>query len=244
MKTCVVMQPTYLPWLGYFDLIDQADVFVFYNDVQYVKQSWQSRNRIITANGVIYISVPVLKMNIGTKIEEIEIDNRKPWKKKLLKTLFYTYQKTPFFKTIYPFFKDFFSTDYQLLSELNISLIKSISSKMYIDTKFYNSSQLSSKKNKKDARLVDISKELQCDSYLSTLGSASYIEAISNGGEFLKKGIDLYYHNFNHPKYNQLNKNFEPYMSIVDLLFNEGFENSLMIIKKGRKKPMKPGDIH
>ena len=81
-KTCVIMQPTYLPWLGYFDLIRQSDIFVFLNDVQFSKQSWQVKNRIKNLSEELMITIPVKKSSLSTKIDMVLIDNTKNWKKK------------------------------------------------------------------------------------------------------------------------------------------------------------------
>lgn len=241
---CSVMQPTFFPWLGYFDLILKSDVFVFYDDVQFVKQSWQTRNRIKTANGVIFLNVPTIKTNLDSNINRIEIDNRKPWNSKIKKTLFYTYQKSPFFDEVYPFFEDFLSKKYIFLNEFNSSFIIEICKMIGIDTKFYFSSNLLSKENTKDKRLVDICNELKCNHYLSTIGASSYIEKNTEGGEFVKNNIELSYHNYSPVNYSQSFGEFEPYMSIVDVLFNEGFKNAGKIIKLGSKSFLKSKDLN
>ena len=101
-KTCVIMQPTYLPWLGYFDLIRQSDIFVFLNDVQFSKQSWQVKNRIKNLNKKLMITIPVKKSSLSTKIDMVLIDNTKNWKKKHLKSIYLAYKKSEFFDEIYP----------------------------------------------------------------------------------------------------------------------------------------------
>lgn len=240
---CSVMQPTFLPWVGYFDLIDSSDKFIFYDDVQFVKQSWQTRNRVKTANGILLINIPTEKSSFKTNINEIKIDNRKPWRKKLLKTLFYTYQKSSSFDEVYTFIESFLSKEYDHLFLFNAELIMSISKKIGSTSKFHYSSELPLSKNIRDKRLVDICKSLDCDKYLSTLGSSSYIEETSPGGEFPKNDIQLLYHNYTPVKYTQNFGSFEAYMSIIDLLFNVGFENALIHIKKGHKKFLNSQEI-
>lgn len=240
---CSVMQPTFFPWLGYFDLIAKADVFVFYDDVQFVKQSWQTRNRIKTANGIIYINVPVIKNSLNSQINEIEIDNRKPWLKKFNKTIFYTYQKSPFFKEVYPFFEELLHKKHSKLSDFNSLIIIEVCKKLGINTTFYFSSNLLSKENTKDKRLVDICKELKCNQYLSTIGSSSYIEKEVEGGEFIKNNIQLSYHNYSPVNYFQNFGEFEPYMSIIDVLFNVGFKKTKEIIILGSNGFLKSKDL-
>ncbi len=233
---CSVMQPTFLPWVGYFDLIDQSDRFVFYDDVQFVKQSWHVRNRLKTANGIQYINVPTLKSGFGSNLNKIEIDETKPWRKKLIKTIFYTYQKTSFFEIVYSFFEELLSKDSEGLVGLNSLLIIEISKKIGIETEFCFSSSLSLSEKIRDERLVNICKELNCNSYLSTLGSSAYIEKENPGGAFISNNVKLYYHNYKPAKYTQGFGSFVAYMSILDLLFNVGFNKTLTIVRKGRQE--------
>jgi hypothetical protein len=229
------MQPTFLPWIGYFDLIDAADKFVFYNDVQFSKQSWQCRNRIKTANGIVWLTVPVKKHLLSAKINEIEINNLKPWTPKFIKTLFHNYRKTAHFAEVYDFIEQVaVNKKYLRLSDFSIDIIKAIVSKIGINTKLTLSSNTNTLEMNREDRLVEICHAMDCNTYLSTKGSSSYIEASNDGGVFSKNHINLLYHNYIHPEYQQSYGKFEPYMSIVDLLFNEGFIRSLGIIRKGR----------
>lgn len=237
------MQPTYLPWIGLFDLIDQSDVFVFYNDVQYVKGQWDSRNRIKTANGETFLTAQIKKSPLNTAHNKIELVNNKPWKKKHLKTLYYTYQKTAHFKEVYQFLEEVIKKECVYLSEFNEHIIKKISNKIGIKANFVQSSSLNSKDGIKDKRLVSICKELDCKTYLSPIGASSYIEEKNPGGEFTKNNIALLYQNYEHPKYNQFFGEFVSHMSIVDLLFYEGFKNTLKIIREGRKEPLKSSQL-
>lgn len=238
------MQPTYLPWIGFFDLIDQSDIFVFYNDVQYVKGQWGSRNRIKTANGEVFLTVPTKKSPLNTPHNKIELVNNKPWKKKHLKTLFYTYQKTEYFREVYDFLEKVLKEEHLYLSDFNENVIKKIASRIGIKKTFIQSSTLNSKKGTKDERLVDICNELHCNTYLSPFGASSYIEEKNPGGEFSKNNINLRYQNYDHPKYKQSFGDFKSHMSIVDLMFYEGFDRSLEIIRSGRKKALESFQIN
>jgi hypothetical protein len=243
-KLCSVMQPTFLPWLGYFDLIDNSDDFVFYDDVQFTKQSWQSRNQIRTANGVIWLTVPLKKHELSSKINKIEINNAKPWIPKLLKTLFYTYQKTKYFKEAYAFFDDLFNAkEYLMLSDLSISILEALVVRLGMDTRLYRSSNMKNLGDDRELRLINICKVLGSESYLSAKGSSSYIEANKPSGIFPNYNIELCYQNFNHPEYNQIHGGFEAYMSIVDLIFNEGFDGALGIIRSGRGKHLRSDQL-
>ena len=130
-KTCVIMQPTYLPWLGYFDLIRQSDIFVFLNDVQFSKQSWQVKNRIKNLSEELMITIPVKKSSLSTKIDMVLIDNTKNWKKKHLKSIYLAYKKSEFFDEIYPIIENVINTEVDFLSEFNTIILKKISSLLF-----------------------------------------------------------------------------------------------------------------
>ena len=225
------MQPTYLPWMGYFDLIDQSDIFVFLDNVQFEKQSWQQRNKIKTRQGEIWLTVPVLQ-SLGQKINEVKINNNSNWKEKHWKSIKYNYNKAPYFKTYFKFFEETYNTDWQYLVDLNIHIIKWVCNQLNIKKDFIKSSDMGIEGKKTDL-LVNICKKLNADTYLSPLGSAVYIE---KNNLFEREGIKLEYQHFEHPIYKQLWEDFVPHISVIDLLFNEG-DKSLDIIRSGRRKP-------
>lgn len=241
---CAVMQPTYFPWLGYFDLIDQADQFVFYDDVQYVKQSWQSRNKVLTSSGATFLTVPVYKSELETPIHTIEIDYRKPWVKKHLKTIYFNYCKNDFFDEVYPVIEKLLQAPYPNLAAFHIAVITAMTEGLGINTALIKSSSLPDTLETKDRRLVEICKNLKASTYISTLGAAVYIEKESEGGALKKSGIDLLYHHYEHPLYTQRGSSeFLPYLCIIDLLMNVGFENSLEVIRSGRRQGLTSREI-
>lgn len=237
---CAIMQPTYIPWLGYFDLIDSVDEFVFLDDVKLEKCSWQVRNRIKTPQGELYLTIPVRSTKGRDKliINETIINDTEFWRKKHLKSIFYAYRKSGFFNEVYPFVEKLINNETVLLSDFNINIITSISNIIGINKEFTFSSNLKNLSGKKEVRIVSICKEINCDKYLSPQGSAAYIEKNSPGGEFPRNNIALFYHNYKHPVYKQLYTEFLPYMSILDLLFNCGFNKSLKVIRNGRREPI------
>jgi hypothetical protein len=231
---CSIMQPTFLPWVGYFDLIDSVEKFVFYDDVQFSKQSWQSRNKINTANGIIWLSVPVKKHLLSANINEIEINNISKWKSKLSKTIYFNYKSTEYFDEVYNIIEPILNKTHNKLSDLSIEIITKISLVIGINTTLYKSSELNAIEGDRELRLIEICKILGGDSYLSTQGSSSYIESSNLGGKFIGSPVSLIYQNYNPEIYCQAFGKFEPYMSIIDVLFNEGLNGTLNIIRKGR----------
>jgi len=231
-NTAVIMQPTYLPWIGYFDLIDQADTFVFLDSVQFDKRSWQQRNRIKTYNGELFLTVPVkTKGRRNQKISEVEIDCTQDFPKKHLRTIEHNYSKAEYFAYYWDELNSLLKQDYRYLVELNIALTKWFKRMLGIHAELVRSSMLDVK-GRKVQLLVEICNSVGAKRYLSPIGSRKYIEKTNL---FEKQGIELYYQNYSHPEYIQLFKGFIPYMSILDLLLNEG-KISLKILRSGRKE--------
>lgn len=240
MNLIAIMQPTFFPWLGYFDMIDQVDAFIFYDDVQLAKRSWQVRNRVKSANGELYLTVPIKKTKSRDDllINESLISYEDDWQAKHLKSMESAYKKARYFSQVFPFIKDQYDKKHTYLSSFNCDIISGIAKSIGVETGFIRSSSLEGIEGNKDERLASICLKLGAGQYLSAKGSADYIESAEPGGEIAKKGVSLFYHFYEHPVYNQLYGPFVPYMGIVDLLFNEGFENALAIIRKGRKEKM------
>ena len=228
----VILQPMYLPWMGYFGLMDLADVFVFYDDVQFVERSWQRRNRIKMPNGDwIWLSVPIVK-KFGQKINEVRINNETDWSEKHWKSIKHAYNKAPYFKEYESLFRDLYAMSWEYLVDLNICLIKEISKLLKINIKFVLSSELNVS-GKKTERLINVLTKLGADEYISGPAAKEYIQPI----EFKKSGIRLYWFEFNHPVYPQLHGDFIPYLSVIDLLFNTGPE-AMEYIRKGTENSL------
>ena len=229
MTTVAIMQPTYLPWLGYFDLIDCSNIFVFLDDVEFSRQSWQQRNRIKAATGEQWLTVPVIRKGRSKqKITEVIINASSAFHIKHIKTINQNYSKALYYNRYIDEFSMILNKQHQYLVELNIDLISWFCLMLGITTKVIRSSRIINVgKAGKVERLVYICKELGADHYLSPAGSKDYID---QNNLFVKSGINVSYQNYSHPTYSQLYGDFIPYMSIIDLLFNEG-DSSLKILK-------------
>lgn len=213
------MQPTYLPWIGYFDLINQADIFVFFDSVQFDKRSWQQRNRIKTSNGELMLTVPVLsKGRFGQKICEVEVDDSQRFRQRHLRTIRRYYSKSRFFDDYFNELEVLFHDSCSRLVDLNTNLIRWLCDKFDIQTEFISSSTLHVEGAKAEL-LVDICRAVGADHYISPIGASTYIEP---DNLFELALIRLSYQRYQHPSYEQLYGEFIPYMSAIDLLFNEG----------------------
>ncbi|MFH1979264.1 MAG: WbqC family protein [Patescibacteria group bacterium] len=228
-----IMQPTYLPWIGYFGLMDYVDTFVFLDSVQFSKQSWQQRNRIKTHNGPLWLTVPVLlKGKSHQLIKDAQINPNAPFPKKHLRSIEDNYRRAPYFKTYAPKVFRILGQKHTQLSTLTESLICLFQDNLEISTTLISSQAIHISTNDRAERLVEICKKLKATEYVSPVGATDYLEKSDN---FAKANIPVSFFNFTHPEYKQLFGEFVPYMSVIDLLFNEG-PNSLSIIRQGHKK--------
>ncbi len=231
------MQPTFNPWIGYFDLINSVDTFVFLDSVQLEKRSWQTRNKIKLNNSEFIISIPIMRTasRNETSLNKAFL-NDNGWHVKALKTIHHAYLKSKYFTEVFPFVENLLNENkYKSLSEYNTNIIKEISLKIGINSKFIFSSNLKNQEGSKDDLLLSICKELDASEYISPQGSSSYLQKNNSGEKYKKSLIKLYYSHYTHPFYNQIGKEFLSYMGIFDLIFNEGFDNALEIIVSGHK---------
>lgn len=221
-----IIQSNYIPWRGYFDFIDDVDLFIFYDDVQYTRRDWRNRNTIKTANGLTWLTVPVA-LNSGSKtlIQEAKIDYSQKWVKKHTRSLHHAYAKARFFKTYSDEFFHILNNKFETLSELNVTLIKWVIEKLKINTKTKMSREFHPQGKKTD-KLIDILSKASATTYLSGPGAKKYLEI----EKFKKAGICLEYKSYEYQEFPQLYGRFEPHVSVVDLLFNCG-ENSKRFLK-------------
>lgn len=222
------MQPTYIPWIGYFAMIERADTFVFFDSVQFNRRSWQQRNRIKTAQGEHMLIVPVIKEKRDELlIKDVKIQHDQSPCEKHKQVILQAYRKAPHFSTYFPELESLYDATPSHLSTLNESIIIWLCKCFNIETNFVHSHTLSCT-GKKDDLLASICEELQFSNYLSAPGSKEYIEA-SDG--FSSRGISVQYHNYTHTEYSQLYPPFVPYMGAIDLLFNEGPKSKDVLLK-------------
>ena len=223
------MQPTYLPWIGYFNLMDRSDIFVFLDSVQFEKRSWQQRNKIILNNKPHWLTIPVqTKGKYKQKIMDTTIEYNQHFPHKHLNSIYHAYHKTDFFDLYFPELKELLSKKVSHLSSLNIELITWIKEKLNIQTQLYTSGSLALSGANVEL-LNNICLHFSANCYLSAESSKNYIE---KNNLFEKNGIELVYNDYKHPIYKQIFKMFTPYLSVIDLLFHEG-PNSLQIIRSG-----------
>jgi len=219
------MQPTYLPWSGYFNLIYTTDIFIFLDDAQYSKGSWHNRNLIINNSKRTWITIPVKKHNLKTNLNKIYLYDLEKSKKEHINLLKQSYYRHPFYDSVEEIFNFFLTLKTNILSELNIILIKFICEKLFIKNKFIQSSDLEVKTQKRTDKLIGILKNFNVTEYLSPQGSMAYL---LDDNFYNKTEINLKFSNFKTREYPQhYNKNsYFDKLSVIDVIANLGWSGA------------------
>lgn len=218
-KKIAIIQSNYIPWKGYFDLINSVDEFILYDDMQYTRRDWRNRNKIVTPNGLKWLTIPVkVKGKYFQKIRETQISNR-DWNQEHWKTVVRNYAKAKYFSDYQDLFEELYlNIRTTSLSQINYRFIKVICQVLGIDTKLSWSMdyQLTEGKTKK---LVSLCKQAGGTEYISGPAAKSYIEAEL----FEQASIKLRYIDYSkYAEYTQLFPPFQHGVSVIDLIFNEG----------------------
>jgi len=219
----VILQPSYIPWRGYFDQIRRADVFVFYDDIQYDKHGWRNRNQIKTHQGKQWLTIPVHAKGatLGTQIKDVRIDWSKPWAKSHLKALTISYSKAPYFKDYVPLLESFYQQRHEFLADFTIQTSKTLACELgFTSTRFLRSSELSNIEGQGTDRVISILKHLGATHYISGPSAIEYMKP----EKFDAIGITFEYMQYNYREYSQLHPPYDPFVSILDLLFMTGSE--------------------
>ena len=221
-----IQQPEHLPWIGFFNKMVQCDKFVLLDHVQFKKNYFENRNRIKTADGPVWLTVPVrLKGKFGQSMLEVEVNQEPRWKTRYLKTLEQNYRKAPFWedvrKIVWPVFED----ESSKLVEINIRLIECMMKYLQIKTSLIRSSTLELGSVKKQDLVLAICKELSADRYISGPDGRNYL----NLADFSIAGIQVCFHDFKHHVYTQQYGKFISHLSTIDLIANCGLESKFLI---------------
>jgi hypothetical protein len=212
-------QPNYLPWLGFFDKMRRSDVFIIEDDVQFERQGFTSRNRIMTADGVRWITVPIEHANKPLLVNEVKVANKAEpdWKQRHYLTLKHNYCKAPYWSEFADFFEETYQKDWSMLIDLNIHLIKGVMGFLKIETPLMLSSSIGAK-GKKTELIIAQCKKVGAEVQLAGNGCKDYIDK----SRFEQEGIKLVFQEFSHPRYTQTCAGFVPNLSVVDYLFCTG----------------------
>ena len=214
-----IIQPCFVPWLGYFEQIALADVFVYLDDVKYTKQDWRNNNQVKSSYGVAKIFVPVKKTYEETLINQVMISYNEKWEQKLLNQLNANYSKACFFDEVMEFFKSALLNKYERLIDLNYNLNNAILQYLGIKTQIHFSSNIPKTTNDKNFRLLEICRSFES---VNVFYDGKKAQNFIDTGLFKQNGISVVFQDYQHKPYQQLWGDFVPYMSVLDLLMNQG----------------------
>jgi len=239
MSTVAIMQPTYLPWIGYFALMDRVDCFIYLDSVQFERRGWQQRNRIKTARGEVWLTVPVAKKGMrDQKIAEVDILYGPEFPRRHIDILTASYRKAAFFDAHAPVLYDILRSGHQKLADLTIAICEWLANAFGITSRRIRSGSLENAGTKADL-LVHLCRQIGATHYISPIGSHAYL---AGSDAFAKAAIELSYHGYEHPVYPQLHGPFVQFMAVIDLLFNVG-PKSLEVIRSGQRAILAPSQL-
>lgn len=229
MKTVVIHQPDFLPYLGFFHRLLHADLFIALDNVQYVDStgsSWTNRDKIKTPQGVRWLTISVRKAPLGTIINQVQLSRDVDWRTRNLNLIVQNYRLAPFFTEVFPHIEKLYAFDGERLVDFTMQSIDLLMSLFDISVPVRLASELGVT-GKKNELLVNILRKVGATRYLSGVGARAYTEPRI----FEESGIELAWQEFKHPIYPQLHGPFMPSLSSIDLLFNCGIEQSRSILR-------------
>jgi hypothetical protein len=221
---CVILQPSYIPWRGYFHQIREADTFVFYDDVQYDARGWRNRNRVKAPGGTRWLTIPVHHKGSQPRrvpIHEIAICWDRDWARRHWTTLGHLYGKTPHFQRYAPLLERFYSSRPSQLADFTIELTRALARELGIRNKrFLRSSEIDRPAERKTDDLLAILNRVGATEYVTGPAARGYLDL----ERLTRRGIRVRYMDYDYPSYPQLHPPFDPRVSILDLLFMTGPE--------------------
>jgi hypothetical protein len=226
-KLITIHQPNYMPWSGFFHKWMLADVFVILDTVQFHKNEWQNRNRIKTAQGTQWITVPVT-YRFPQTIAEVGVAQGN-WAKKQIASITQAYAKAAYFDQVWPTIQAVLAQPHKALTPLNVGLIQSLGKQLGCTAPLILASDLPVQQDDPTQRLIDICQHLQGDAYLSGAEGRNYLQT----DIFRRAGLDLFFQEVSPPVYPQLHGEFMPYLSALDVLLNIGDDAQTVIRNMG-----------
>ena len=230
MTSLVILQPGYLPWLGFFDQLERADLFIYYDDVQYDTSGWRNRNRIKSSSGIVWLTIPVKHKGLNRPIiKEIVIDESKIWAKKQIKSIRQYYSKSPYIDLYLPELEILLCKPWKYLIDLNVASTALFCTWLGIDSQIEFSSSHDIGGDKTE-RLINFCELFNASKYLSGDSAKSYLDLEL----FNNKNIEVEWQNYKHPEYAQQHGEFISHLSILDLLLNMGESSKSILVNYKR----------
>ncbi len=226
-----IMQPYFFPYIGYFQLINAVDKFVFYDDVNFIKQGWINRNRVLMNGKDFLFIVPIENVSSFTLIKDSYIKSNiyPQWKNKFIKTLEQSYKKAPFYSQAFSIIENILNSNYKTISELAIMSVKQIAVYLNIKTEYIISSERYVNQDlEKKTRLIDICKHEKVTNYINAIGGIELYKK----EDFVKEGIQLSFIKSLNIEYKQFNNVFVPWLSIIDVMMFNSAEEIIGMLDK------------
>ncbi|WP_313700487.1 WbqC family protein [Pantoea sp.] len=218
-----IMQPYLFPYIGYYQLVAASDLFIFYDDVNYIKGGWINRNRLIISGAVKYFTMPLGNASSFSSIMDIEVSDSTRDRKKILDSIKFSYSKTPYFSDVFPLVEKIISTNEKNLSKIAQESVTSICKLLEISTQFAVSSQRYTNNDLSSVdRVLDICKVENAETYINLPGGSSLYDKEL----FLSKNVKLDFVKPNIFPYPQTISDFQPGLSIIDIMMNVGIEKT------------------
>jgi len=226
VTTVAILQPGFLPWLGFFDQMLRCDIFVYYDDVQFDKHGWRNRNRIKTPSGPLWITIPVHhRGKQGQKIMDAEVDNNKSWARKMVATIRQNYARAPHVGIYMAELEQVLAARWRFLVDLDLAVADLMCRWFEVKRPVFRASALGIMGGK-SSRLLSICQHFSATKYLSGNAAQDYLDVAL----FQGAGIAVEWQNYCHPTYPQLHGDFVPYLSALDLVLNAG-RDSVSILR-------------
>ncbi|HBV84730.1 MAG TPA: hypothetical protein DEB74_18405 [Lachnospiraceae bacterium] len=232
-KIVVIHQPDFIPYLGFFDRLLKADIYVVLDNVQYVRhtsRSWTSRDKIKTKNGEKWITISTQKAPMDTSINQILLSKENNWRENNINLIRENYKKSPYFYEIMPYIEKLYHYDCNKMIDFNLQSIRILMMLFDIHIEMVLASSLNPE-GKNNNLIIDIINKLKCNKYLSGIGAKDYFIPEL----YEKAGIQVIWQDFKHPIYQQQYEGFISHLSSIDLLFNCGIEESRNILRRGNE---------
>jgi len=219
MKTIAIIQPSFLPWLGYYEQMALVDIFVHFDDVQFTRKDWRNRNRLKTPRGTRVVTAPVQKHEYAqTPINKVRIVNAQPWRRKLLRQIRFWYERAQYFQEYFPAIEKVLETEFEFLVDLNYALNNVVRNILGINTPQYLSSRIPNKSDNRNTTIIDICRHHGANLLYDGQSARNFIDLEM----FNRHGIQVIFQEYHYKPYPQLWGPFESHLSVLDLLLNCG----------------------
>lgn len=229
MNSIAIMQPYIFPYIGYFQLINEVDKFVFYDDVNFIKRGWINRNKVLINNKAKYFTIPCINASQNRLINDVKHGLNDKTKGKLLNKIKFSYNKAPQFDEVYPIIERVLNNDSSYISDIAIASIKECSNYLEINCEFGKSSQIHHKPNLSAAdRLIDITKGESFSNYVNPIGGKD----LYTKDYFRTQGVDLFFLKTQSIQYEQYEGEFVPWLSIIDIMMFNTIEEVKRMLEK------------